>query len=798
MPARYASPIAATRVRAARHPRQNLTPSPDPRRLAAIMRPTALCLGLVLATSAAAATVTVGGVSLRVVALSPEVLRLTALSTAPEEPGPPVPELSVVKPEEAWPGVPVAVQPDGASVRAGSLSVSFAADGPGRVTARVRGGPALTFAPATHTLTAALSPGERVFGFGDKRAAIDQRGHTVEIVNRDAFASETNASYKSIPFCWTTRGCGLYLHDWRPSQVDVGAARADRLEWVSDGGALDVFVFLADRPRRLLSLYTELTGRPALLPRWVTGYHQGKAAYAGRDAFRVAGEMRRRGLPLEAIYYDDHVDEAARPEFVSALWRRYHVRLTMGGNPFPIGDPEFQDRMAAHHQLMEDGAHDPVIEPAEEIANDQGVADAVGYVDFFSPAAAQEFVSHEWASALGAGVALGMADFGELDHVRDAAHRRWPSLARSVAATRDLYALAYGRALVEGCQAIAGGRPTGMLRPGFAGAQRLGWTTTADSLPTFPNMRAHLRALLNLTLSGYSNVGYDIGGWDSHGPADVYARTFAAATFNPFMWAHGQKDHEPYTYGPAAENAARAWLAWRYRLLPFLYSLSEEAHRTGVPVQRPLALAVPEDAAGATVDDQFFVGEDLMVAPVFDSAGGRAVHLPPGPRWYDLFGGAPVVGGQTIVRRDVPWDRIPAFVRAGGILPLGPAMSWSGERAVDPLTVRYFARGTPGRSRTSLYEDDGVTTASERGAFARTELAFVESPGRVEFSARIASGDGRFSPPGRTAYRVELVGLTPRRVTLAGRAVPFHRGDGGVWFSVPVHPDPVVTIDLGD
>ena len=123
----------------------------------------------------------------------------------------------------------------------------------------------------------------------------------------------------------------------------------------------------------------------------------------------------------------------------------------------------------------------------------------------------------------------------------------------SVAQTRNLFGLVYPLAVVNGVLDRVGGRSTGMVRPGFAGSQRLGWTTTGDSVPTYANFRAHTRAMLNLTLSGFSNVGQDIGGWDGKSQDILYARWFGAATFYPFMWSHGKGDHEPYSHGEAVE-----------------------------------------------------------------------------------------------------------------------------------------------------------------------------------------------------------------------------------------------------
>ena len=130
-----------------------------------------------------------------------------------------------------------------------------------------------------------LQSGERIYGFGDKRAALDQRGHKVEMLNRDAFASETNESYKSIPFFMSSAGYGLFFHNSiRPSSTSApGHGRLDltatAARWIS---------MCSSAPEGGISQYTELTGRPAMLPRWAFGYHQAKASYEGRDAFKVA------------------------------------------------------------------------------------------------------------------------------------------------------------------------------------------------------------------------------------------------------------------------------------------------------------------------------------------------------------------------------------------------------------------------------------------------------------------------------------------------------------------------------
>ena len=173
-----------------------------------------------------------------------------------------------------------------------------------------------------------LQSGERIYGFGDKRAALDQRGQRIEMLNYDAYASDSNKSYKSIPFYMSSAGYGLFFHNYDHSVFDIGSG-SSKLMVKSSGGLMDFYVFVGNF-KDVLAQYTDLTGRPAMLPRWAFGYHQGKASYDDDEAFTVAREMRRRKLPFDTIYYDDWVDEAITKRFVTSLWNRHHVRLTMG------------------------------------------------------------------------------------------------------------------------------------------------------------------------------------------------------------------------------------------------------------------------------------------------------------------------------------------------------------------------------------------------------------------------------------------------------------------------------------
>jgi alpha-glucosidase len=665
------------------------------------------------------------------------------------------PEYIIVTPDESRPLVAsTAIASTGSIVvTSDKMTISFKSEKADAVSVSVKGPTGelvsnWSFRTRDRSTWQRLGAQEHIYGFGDKRLALDQRGNRIVLVNRDAYASETNESYKNIPFFFSSAGYGLYLHNFFQTEYDIGASEPDLLKIGPPAGDLDFYFFIGT-PKDVISQYTELTGYPAMLPRWSFGYHQAKASYDGLEGLDVAQQMRKRKLPVDAIYYDDWTAELEEERFNQQLRKNYRIRLTVGGNPFIMSDdnPELLATMANKHYLMEDDQGKPLIDRVEEVADNNGNADSGGYIDPFNQMGVRLAVEGLFADALKNGAVLGMLDFGELHHVTNQDKKFWPSIKMSVADTRNLFALAYPQSVMNEFMRLSGSRSTGMVRPGFAGAQRLGWTTTADSDVTFQNFRAQFRALLNLTLSGYSNVGYDIGGWASKATNDLYARWFAAGTFNPFMWAHGQEDHEPYSHGIDIENVARSFLELRYQLLPHFYSLHEVANRTGIPVVRAFPLQEPDDARSPRVDDEMFVGDSLLVAPVMNESGGRSVYLPKG-RWYDFYHERSPEDGPAFIQRDqVPLNRIPLYVRAGSILPLGPVMQFSSEKAIDPLSVHLFAFVPSRNSQTveySLYEDDGDSRDYLKNAFQRTTLKFEQTDSEVHFTAHVFSGNNRY------------------------------------------------------
>jgi alpha-glucosidase len=297
------------------------------------------------------------------------------------------------------------------------------------------------------------------------------------------------------------------------------------------------------------------------------------------------------------------------------------------------------------------------------------------------------------------------------------------------AANRNVFALNEARATYEGLERLRpNDRPYVITRAAYAGIQRYSTMWTGDNTATWDAMALSIPMFETLGLSGEPFVGADAGGFIGRTGAELLARWYEIAFLTPFCRNHAQRDaydHEPWRFGTYYEDIIRKYLKLRYRFLPFLYTTLEEAHRTGVPIFRPLVLNYQNDADTLNIDDEFMVGSDLLVAPILKpDATARLVYLPAG-LWYDYWTGRQFTGSRMI-HAEAPLDTVPLYVRGGAIVPMGPEMNYVGEKPTDPLTFEIYP-DAQGKAQATLYEDDGVSPAYKNGVERRTTVTYQPS-----------------------------------------------------------------------
>jgi len=314
------------------------------------------------------------------------------------------------------------------------------------------------------------------------------------------------------------------------------------------------------------------------------------------------------------------------------------------------------------------------------------------------------------------------------------------------AKNRNVFALLESRATYEGLERLQPDqRPYVITRAAYAGIQRYSTMWTGDSNSTWEALGLNIPMFTSLGLSGEPFVGSDVGGFMGRGNAELLVRSYQISFLAPFCRNHkviDGYDQEPWRFGKYYEDIIRKYLKLRYQLLPFLYTTLEEAHRTGVPVFRPLVLNYPDDPNTYNLDNEFMIGDDLLVAPILrPEVTERLVYLPKGD-WYDYWTNKKYVGG-TMIRSVAPLETVPMFVRAGAIISMGPEMNYVGEKLFDPLTFAIYP-DEKGSAATSLYEDDGISPAYKKGAYRRTKITVSREPTGIQVA--LGAPDGSYNP----------------------------------------------------
>jgi alpha-glucosidase len=552
---------------------------------------------------------------------------------------------------------------------------------------------------ASRTARHLLRPGERVAGLGEQASPVDLRGTTYRLWNHDpggAWGPGQDPLYCGIPVLVGLHATGhlLAFHE-NPYEavVRVDEGGNGRTELTFAGGALRQYVVAGPLPR-LLERYAELTGRSPLPPRWALGYHQCRWGYRSQaDVREVADGFRDERLPLSAVHLDiDYmdgyrvftVDRERFPDLAGlaadllARGTRTVAIVDPGVKADP-GDDVFREGVADGHFLS--GGRRRPDESGEPLL---GVVwpGRAAFPDFTDPEARRW-----WAGRYGALLDQGVAGIWH-DMNEPTSMTLWgdrtlpPGTPHRVEGRggdhRECHN-AYGH-LMNGAgwagQAAArpDRRPWLLSRAGWAGMQRWAWNWTADIESSWPGLRQQVATSIGLGLSGVPYTGSDVGGFSGAPGPELFVRWLEHSVLMPFCRTHcvtGSPPREPWRWPEPYRTAVGRLVRFRYRLLPYLYTLAHEAARTGHPLVRPLCWP---DGAGPWSDDAYLLGDALLVAPVAEAgARTRALVVPAGSwyRWRPLphEGVAPVEGGREH-RLDAPLGQPVVLVRAGSVLPL--------------------------------------------------------------------------------------------------------------------------------
>ncbi len=524
-----------------------------------------------------------------------------------------------------------------------------------------------------------------VYGLGEKWGRLDHRGELIRSFNHDALGVNSERSYKNTPFAWSPDGWGVFIHTTAAVTHGVGYAPWSQRAYVLevDSPTLDLFIFAGGDGAELLGQYTALTGRAPVPPRWSLGVILSKAYYRDADEIlSVAREVRRRGMPCETITFDGRAwqDTDTRfafewcpkrypdPRPVLTELKSMGFRICVWEYPLiSVKNPLFAE-LAARGWLIRDRRTGEAYRYQWDLEPFGAVLTPLpesGLLDFTHPEA-YAYWRDRHRELFELGVDMIKADFGEQVDERMVA-----SDGSSGTELHNAYALLYNRCVYEAAERYAAGGAFLFSRSAWAGSQRYPSQWGGDPQADWGGLAASIRGGLSWGMSGGPFFATDVGGFyaDRRDP-ELYVRWAQAAVFSAHMRLHGIGPREPWSYGPEAEAAVNEALALRYRLLPYLERCLAQSHATGLPVQRAMALACPGERAAWSFETQFFLGEDLLVAPCLEPGGGVEVYLPAGD-WQRFPSGDTLAGGRSH-RLQLSLPEIAAFLRAGTRIELGP------------------------------------------------------------------------------------------------------------------------------
>jgi alpha-D-xyloside xylohydrolase len=633
----------------------------------------------------------------------------------------------------------------------------------------------------------------------------------------DRWRQNWNPWYHNVDARIAAGGHADILIEWRPDGGYIGLLHnepqdeADRhsLSLASEVGTAADYYFVAGGDMDgVIAGYRALTGKAELLPRWAYGFWQSRERYETQDQLvGVVEEYRRRGLPLDNIVQDWFY-------WPEDQWGSH--RFDPARFPDPKGMIDRVHALGAHFMISvwpkfyPDTDHYRALDAIGAIYRrnvEAGTLDWVGpgyrnaFYDPYNPRGRELYWAQIRDNLARLGVDAWWLDADEPDihsnlSVEELARRIGPNALGPGAAFFNSYPIVHVGGLADNLVRWRPDvRPFILTRSAFGGIQRASAAAWSGDVPSrWEALREQISAGVNYSMSGAPNWTHDIGGFAvearfaGQDPAaldewrELNTRWFQFGAFSPLFRSHGQfPRREIWEIAPEGTPAYEA-MAWydrlRYRLLPYIYALAADTYWRDDTIMRGLVTDFPQDRRAWGVDDEYLFGRAFLVAPVTEyRARAREVYLPAGARWFDFYTGEVHEGGQTI-RANAAYERMPLFVRAGSIVPTGPAVQHSGEGANGPITLLVY----PGADGAfSLYEDDGTSRAYRDGAHSRIPVRWDEASGTLTIGAR----EGRWSgmpeareirvlwmAPGRA---LDLDAPADARVNYRGEAVTLRR-----------------------
>ena len=517
-------------------------------------------------------------------------------------------------------------------------------------------------------------------GTGERFEKMDLSGQTFFLKNQDGQGVNNRRTYKNIPFYLSSRMYGVFYHTTAHSKLSLAGVSTRSVEFMSDQALIDAFIIGGDTVEEILRGYRDLTGYPSMPPLWSFGVWMSRMTYFSADEVNgICDRLRKEHYPCDVIHLDTgwfktdwlcewKFNEKRFPNpkaFVQGLLKK-GVKVSLWQLPYVAEDAEQIDEARKNNYICK------LTRKQDSEGSNFSALDYAGTIDFTSEKAT-EWYKGLLKNLLDMGVKCIKTDFGENIHMDAEYENMSPELLN------NLYSLLYQKAAYEITKEVTG---DGIVwaRSAWAGCQRYPLHWGGDSCSSWEGLAGSLRGGLHFGLSGFAFWSHDVPGFhtlpnfmNSVVRDDVYMRWTQFGVFSSHIRYHGTNKREPWHY-PNIAPMVKRWWKLRYKLIPYILRESEKATKSGSTIVQALIFHHPEDNNCWHIDDEYYFGDDFLVAPVMSSDNCRDIYLPEG-EWVEFFTGdrfSVSDGGRWLKDIETPLDRMPVFVRKGAVIPVYP------------------------------------------------------------------------------------------------------------------------------
>ena len=603
--------------------------------------------------------------------------------------------------------------------------------------------------------TSEITAEDYFYGFGEKSGEINKAEKFMGMSPKDAMGynpKETDSLYKHIPFYIklnkdTKKAVGYFYHNTYECDFDMGREKSNywkrHSRYRADGGDIDLFLIAGPKITDVVEGYTDLTGKSALLPRYALGYLGSSMYYPELEAdcddaiCEFIDTTKEEDIPVDGFQLSSGYCAVETEEGIKRCvftWNKkrfkdpkdFFEQMNKGG--ITVSPNVKPGILLVHPMLQEMKEKDMFVK--DSVKDEPGIGTWWGgkgmFVDFTKESTRNCWKEMLKEHVLEYGTSSVWNDNCEYDSMVDKDARcyfegKGGTIGQLKSNMSNIMCHITDEAIHE---TFDNTRPYIVCRSGHSGIQRYAQTWAGDNLTCWDALKYNIATILGMGLSGVSNHGCDIGGFYGPSPeAELFVRWIQNGIFQPRFSIHSVNvDNtvtEPWMYS-GHKKYIRDAIHLRYRMTPYLYSLLEKSHRTGIPMMQTMFTVFQNDPACYDEGVNFMMGDSLLVANVVEKGQTvRSIYLPEGDNFYDFVTRERYEGGHTI---EIPVDMssIPMYIRSGAIIPM--AGNQMKNLKTEQATAIDLICADDKDGQFDLYEDDGQTMDYEKGVYLRTHI----------------------------------------------------------------------------